>query len=97
MYRGVAVLEFVKMALLKYCPRTFIRGYSGLASVSSQHGAWYRESLERPEEFWGRLARDRIRWIKDYTDVMKCRMETAEFRWFEGGQLNVSGNRNTLL
>ena len=67
-------------------------GGRGLATV--YHEAWYKESLERPEEFWGRLARERIRWIKPFNEdnVMDCSMREARFSWFEGGQLNMSGN-----
>ena len=62
-----------------------------LASVSDQHGALYQESLRNPEQFWGELARQRLRWVKEFDTVMDCEMREARFRWFRGGQLNVSG------
>ena len=68
------------------------RKSSSLASVSDQHGVWYQESLQQPEKFWGDLARERLRWMKDFDTVMNCKMEDAYFKWFEGGKLNVSGN-----
>jgi acetyl-CoA synthetase len=41
--------------------------------------------------FWGTLARLRLRWNRDFQQVSDCNMETGSFRWFLGGQLNVSG------
>ena len=64
-----------------------------LATVSDQHASWYEESLRDPERFWGDLARQRLRWAKDFNTVMDCEMKEARFNWFLGGQLNVSGER----
>ena len=62
-----------------------------LASVSENHAALYEESLAHPERFWGDLARRRLRWMKDFDQVMDCDMHKGKIKWFEGGQLNVSG------
>ena len=62
-----------------------------LASVSEDHAALYEESLKNPEQFWGDLARRRLRWVKDFDQVMDCDMHTGRFKWFIGGVLNVSG------
>ena len=64
---------------------------SGLASVSVEHDALYQESLRNPERFWGDLARRRLRWSKEFDQVMDCDMEKGEFKWFGGGVINVSG------
>ena len=39
-----------------------------------------------------RLARSRLTWAEDFHTGMNCSMETGQFRWFEGGKLNVSVN-----
>ena len=62
-----------------------------LSSVSENHGAIYEESLKNPEAFWGDLARRRLRWIKEFDQVMDCDMSKGSFKWFLGGVLNVAG------
>ena len=51
----------------------------------------YQESLKNPESFWDDLAKNRIRWMKDYDQVMEVDMNTGSIKWFLGGVLNVSG------
>ena len=64
-----------------------------LASVSENHAALYAESLKNPEQFWGDLARRRLRWIKEFDQVMDCDMQEGRFKWFIGGTINVSGEQ----
>ncbi len=48
----------------------------------------YRESIDRPEAFWGRIARE-LPWMQPFTQVLDW--SQAPFaRWFIGGKLNVS-------
>jgi acetyl-CoA synthetase len=48
----------------------------------------YRESIERPDNFWSRVARG-LPWIEPFTQVLDW--SQAPFaRWFVGGRLNVS-------
>jgi acetyl-CoA synthetase len=44
--------------------------------VSENHTALYEESLKHPEQFWGDLARRRLRWTKEFDQVMDCDMTT---------------------
>ena len=62
-----------------------------LSSVSENHAALYRESIDNPEGFWEDLGRRRLKWFKPFDQVMDCNMETGEFKWFFGGKINVSG------
>ena len=62
-----------------------------LASVTENHGALYEESLNNPEAFWGDLARNRLRWFKEFDQVMDCDMNEGRLSWFNGGKINVSG------
>ena len=64
---------------------------SKLKHVSEDHAAWYKESLEHPELFWGDLARTRLRWSKDFDRVKDCDLKQGKLQWFLGGQINVSG------
>ncbi|KAK2708112.1 acetyl-coenzyme A synthetase 2-like, mitochondrial isoform X2 [Artemia franciscana] len=56
----------------------------------SSHEELYKFSIEKPEEFWGPIARARLRWDKEFTKVMDCNMEKGVFDWFIGGKLNAS-------
>lgn len=62
-----------------------------LSSVSPDHAAIYKESVENPQRFWGDLGRRRLKWFKLFDQVMDCDMDKGEFKWFIGGKINVSG------
>jgi acetyl-CoA synthetase len=53
----------------------------------------YRESMQDPEEFWGRMAA-RLQWMQPFKRVKDVSFDARDFRvrWYEGGQLNVSQN-----
>ena len=50
----------------------------------------YRESVDSPEKFWGKRAKEELVWFKPWTKVLKWKEPFA--KWFVGGQLNVSYN-----
>ena len=60
--------------------------------VDSNHDVLYAESINNPQQFWGDLAKRRLRWMKEFDTVMDCDMNKGQIRWFLGGKLNVSGN-----
>ena len=49
----------------------------------------HEESLERPEEFWGRMA-GRLDWVEPWDRVLEW--DPPHARWFLGGRINVSAN-----
>lgn len=51
--------------------------------------ALYRESLQEPEQFWGRVASE-LHWFKPWDKVLEWNPPNA--KWFTGGQLNLSYN-----
>ena len=63
------------------------------ARVSSleQYREMYRESLEEPEEFWGRET-GRLDWYNEPNTVLDYDMEAVDFSWFAGGRLNACFN-----
>ncbi|MBI3074452.1 MAG: acetate--CoA ligase [Deltaproteobacteria bacterium] len=69
-------------------PRAFAeRAHVG--DLAAYHAA-YRESLEAPDEFWGRIA-NAFRWTKPWTEVLDW--SAAPFaRWFVGGETNITDN-----
>src|ERR1700692_5128536 len=49
----------------------------------------YRESVEQPERFWGRIANE-LHWFKEWDKVLEWKNPWA--KWFVGGQINLSYN-----
>ena len=60
--------------------------------VDGNHDELYAESINKPDQFWGDLAKRRLRWMKEFDTVMDCDMNKGKINWFLGGKLNVSGN-----
>jgi acetyl-CoA synthetase len=57
-------------------------------SNMEEYRTLYRESIDQPEAFWGRVARE-LPWMKDFDQVLDW--SKAPFaRWFVGGKLNAS-------
>ena len=52
----------------------------------------YRESVDDPEAFWAREARDRLDWEREFDLVRDCDFPTGTVAWFLGGKLNVCYN-----
>lgn len=50
----------------------------------------YRKSVNHPEEFWDKAARE-IEWYKPYDKVLDASSKPF-YRWFEGGELNTCYN-----
>jgi len=50
----------------------------------------YAESVNTPEKFWGRQARELLAWRKPFKKVLNWKLPHA--KWFEDGQLNVAEN-----
>lgn len=53
----------------------------------------YKFSLAEPDQFWGTLARSRLRWFKDFSIVQQCDLVKGNIAWFQGGKLNISGEK----
>ena len=50
----------------------------------------YEESIEKPKEFFQKLAKENISWLKDFEEVHNNSFPNTQ--WFNGGQTNVSFN-----
>ncbi len=54
--------------------------------------AWYKQSVEDPEAFWGEHGK-RLDWMKPYTKVKNTEFDgNVQIHWFEDGELNVAAN-----
>jgi acetyl-CoA synthetase len=66
--------------------------FSEKARISSwdQYQALYRESIQEPEKFWGKVAGE-LHWFKPWTRVRNW--DNPPFaKWFEGGKTNLAYN-----
>ena len=68
------------------------KGFARHAHLNSlaQYRKLYRESIQSPEKFWSRQAKEELVWFKRWTKTLKW--EEPYAKWFVGGQLNVSYN-----
>ena len=51
----------------------------------------YSESINNPEAFWEKIA-DTFLWKKKWHNVLSYDFNKPEFKWFEGGLLNITEN-----
>ncbi len=55
-----------------------------------QYRKLYHQSIQSPEKFWGRQAKNELVWFKPWNKVLQWKAPFA--KWFLGGKLNVSDN-----
>src|SRR3954453_3013981 len=65
--------------------------FAATAHVKSLEGYehLYRESTEKPDAFWGRIAGE-VHWFKRWDQVLQWKPPHA--KWFVGGQTNMAYN-----
>ena len=51
----------------------------------------YKQSLEKPEKFWGNIA-ETFTWKKKWDKVLEWNFKEPEIKWFKGGKLNITEN-----
>ena len=66
-------------------PAEFSR--KALIKTRQEYDALYRESIDEPEKFWGRMAAE-LSWIKPWDRVLEWNAPNA--KWFVGGKINAS-------
>ncbi|MFW5658426.1 MAG: acetate--CoA ligase [Bacteroidota bacterium] len=59
-------------------------------SLDAYQAAWQR-SIEQPEDFWAEIA-EKLHWYKPWQKVMAGGFDEVDFKWFVGGQTNISYN-----
>jgi acetyl-CoA synthetase len=66
--------------------------FKSQASIGSfaEYRRLYRESVNAPEKFWGRQAKELLLWRKPWRKVLDWKPPYA--KWFVGGKLNVAEN-----
>jgi len=56
-----------------------------------QYEKAYRESVDRPEEFWASVAENFL-WKKKWDKVLEWNFKEPNIKWFQGGKLNITEN-----
>lgn len=56
----------------------------------AQYRKMYKESIDKPDRFWGRMAKEELVWSNPWKKVLQFKAPNA--KWFVGGKLNVSVN-----
>ena len=66
--------------------------FSAKAHIKSprEYKRLYKESIDDPEGFWGKMAEKELVWFKPWKQVLKWKAPDA--KWFIGGKLNLSYN-----
>ncbi len=66
---------------------------AGARVRKDQYEKLYRESVEQPEQFWGKAA-ERLAWYRKPTRIKDVSYDLKDFRirWFDDGELNASVN-----
>ncbi len=61
---------------------------------AATYASMYRDSVENTEAFWAKHARERLSWIKPFTQVKDTSFDARDLhvRWFADGELNVAAN-----
>jgi acetyl-CoA synthetase len=70
-------------------------GFAARALINAaKYESMYRESVQDPDGFWAKHARERLDWIKPFTLVKDTSFDAKDLhvRWFADGELNVSAN-----
>jgi acetyl-CoA synthetase len=57
-----------------------------------QYEKMHKESLEKPDQFWAKVADEFVHFAKKWDKVFEWDKDKVVFKWFQGAKLNVSVN-----
>jgi acetyl-CoA synthetase len=57
-----------------------------------QYKQMYAESINQPEQFWARMANERLTWFKKWDSVLESDFARGKVTWFKGSRLNAAWN-----
>jgi acetyl-CoA synthetase len=70
-------------------PSAEFKGQANLGSFAT-YRRLYAESVNAPEKFWARQAKEHLLWRKPFKSVLQWKLPHS--KWFSGGYLNLSEN-----
>ena len=60
--------------------------------TAEQYFKLYQESIDKPQDFWNKMAMQFISWSTPYDVVLEGDFNTLDINWFKGGKLNACYN-----
>ncbi len=84
-YEAADAEKFDHPEILDHHPNPHIVGLEQYQSV-------YKESIQNPNGFWGKLARELITWDKDFATVRSGSFTHGDMAWFADGTLSPCYN-----
>lgn len=75
-------------------PESFHKNHPGTPNLKNfaEYQQLYKESIENPEAFWGKLANELLDWDVPFKTVTNGSLEFGDVSWFPEGKLNASFN-----
>ena len=70
-------------------PPAWLQRSTSLISSEAQYQAEHAQSLRDPAAYWGGVA-EGFRWRRKWDRVSECDMGAPSFKWFVGGELNIT-------
>ncbi|KAG0284105.1 acetyl-CoA synthetase [Linnemannia gamsii] len=67
------------------CPEPYVKSYE-------QYKEMHRQSIQNPDEFFGKMATELLSWSKPFHTVQHGGLDHGDTAWFLDGQLNASYN-----
>ncbi|KAF4547088.1 Acetyl-coenzyme A synthetase [Elsinoe fawcettii] len=77
-----------------HVPEAFYKKHHSKPHIASveEYQKLYKESIEQPDKFWGRMARETLSWERDFQTVHTGSLAGGDNAWFLEGRLNASYN-----
>jgi len=75
-------------------PEAYFKNHPGKPNLSGmdEYRAMYKESIEEPEKFFGKMANDLLTWDIPFKTVSHGGLASGDVSWFPEGRLNASYN-----
>ncbi|KAF3933315.1 hypothetical protein ABW19_dt0201174 [Dactylella cylindrospora] len=91
---GTPVVIEAHEAVTYPVPDAFFRDHPGKPHLKNldEYKALYKESIENPDAFWGRLANELLTWDVPFKTVSHGGLNFGDVSWFPEGRLNASYN-----
>jgi acetyl-CoA synthetase len=72
-------------------PKRIAMSYPFQIKSEEQYKKAYRDSVDRPEEFWASVA-ENFQWRKKWDKVLEWNFKEPNVKWFQGAKLNITEN-----
>ncbi|PCJ37880.1 MAG: acetate--CoA ligase [Moraxellaceae bacterium] len=65
---------------------------AGANITKEQYDRWYQESINDPDTFWAKRAKEFLHWDQPFSQTHRADFTKGEASWFDGGKLNIAYN-----